>query len=1328
MHSISDLTTFARKTKGQVPPQLVGASTTVVSKKMYLFGGRLVSLRRMVSDLYVFDLETFVWEKLPPDENVPGARYFHSTDVWDDKLLVVFGGMGYATTKAAGTATGSSSSEDLCVLNDVRFFDLKEKRWLPYPPSSAPTPLPSNLIPRARYAHLSSVTSDRLFIIGGQDMTNVWLDDIHVYDLRARAWIQRHEYPRHCGTYRSVAVAGRQRVRLPQEEKVPNSMGLLGPPGSRFKPDGGGNATAIPPPTNQIVTDSESLVHLSYSAEPTPDFPCDILLYSNYNFTDVRRELEVISPSEDGSGFAITDRSDAMTGHSLPPGLRFPTGAILGTHLIVAGTYLAHSYQSFSVWSLNLLTLVWSRIDAGTTLSTGSWSRGVLWPSENKFLIFGNRAGNLVEDYNRRLLTWDHVAYIDLEAFGIYQPPVRLLDPRVSEMGLAALEEGVCADFEVIAEDGRRVKCSRKCLEARWPWFREQRRLYLGRARRALETLPQSTGGSEVPLPVSKKERVTRTMERYTKGRHNTKDSVATVETAFHSSKSQARSSSRDSSSATGPRRRHHNGAVEDKAYESDGSSASSSSSTPTLDADPSFSDPRLTPRTLQLSEPYAVTLALLQYIYSLSLSTPLQHAPPVLSALLLLATNYGMSHLEGLVRHAMHGSLTRGPGSSVAVYEVATVCDCQSLQIRALKVVMSSSRRPAQQQQPPQPPVDKKDQDGPPAGGSGSGSGGGRGGSSNLRRGDTTADAGGGWTGGFEGQNQTRPRGTSNANGMLHQQLPSTSRTRALAQVPTPTPPPSSLIPNGGGSTGDTGFGTTKLTVDMYLGGGGPRKLSLPEGLSSGPPASTATAINAQKTDLPIGNGAGQIMLGSAGGIPAAAKNGGDPGPVRRARASTVSEMPSPGGGNILVTSSADMDSRMAADGGGGDRIKREDSELLGAPVVNGHQIVRSRSMRAFGPESETEGEGEETESDGYHAQTAGSFPAPPTTVPGSVGLIQGLQFPTHMSPPPSATRRLGSPPRGGLSRVSTGPLRGASSANSSARQRPNEDPSLSNPAGLTPQHRSSTYHSSSSISPAPPPSSAYLSSGNIGTSRSLKRQTAGSEMTGISSMGSLASSSNSAASFSELGPVTPPPVNASIVTPWTVIGPGIGSLEGGGRSLDPIEEMSTYGNGRQSVYSSGGGAGGLESTELTPTHPRPASQNRQRPSSTSTGDGYSSTVVSFTGGSAGGANKSSSPDSGTPNNNGSTPTVNVGNNGQFSPLTSSTSFGSSMNKYDKEVEKQRKKLEKVERRAYEKREKEEKERWEKEEKRRKKMLEKPDPQIMADRMKYMGVMGFGR
>ncbi|KAH7885282.1 hypothetical protein F5I97DRAFT_1928681 [Phlebopus sp. FC_14] len=609
MHSISDLTTFCRKTTGDVPAKLVGASTTVVGSKMYLFGGRLVAERRMVSDLYVFDLATFIWEKLSPfpEDEVPEPRYFHSAEtckssiVFRDNKLIIFGGM--------GNTPNSSTSDDLRVLNDIRFLDLSTMHWLAASSTNG-TSLDVSaeaLIPKPRYAHLSSVTADRLFIIGGQDLSNIWLDDVYVYDLLGKAWVQRRNFPHHCGTYRSVAVSSNLRVRLPQEELRPSdSNATLGSPGSRFRSDKSSSSS-------QDFTSSESLIHLPYSAAPTDDFPNDIYLYSNYNFTDVKRELEVFSPLPD-TDFTITDRSKAMTGTSFPPGLRFPSGAILGTHLIIAGTYLAHTYQSYSIWALDLLTMTWSRIDPGNAVATGSWFRACLWAEANKFLIFGNRNGNLVEDYNRRLLSWDHVAVIDLESFGVYQPPLLQLDILMQEFGLSALEEGILADFEVICDDGRKIKCSRKTLEDRWPWFKDQRIKFLERARQAIEIMPSSSMDVGLPdLPGAP-----------------------------------------DSSEAR--------------------------------------PDPRLTPRTFNLSEPYPVTLALMQYFYSLALITPLQHAPAVLSQLLILSSTYQITHLELIVKHAMHRALSNS--TSVGVYEVATLCSCRSLQIRALKTVMSYSQK----------------------------------------------------------------------------------------------------------------------------------------------------------------------------------------------------------------------------------------------------------------------------------------------------------------------------------------------------------------------------------------------------------------------------------------------------------------------------------------------------------------------------------------------------------------------------------------------------------------------------------------------------------
>jgi hypothetical protein len=189
------------------------------------------------------------------------------------------------------------TSEELCVLSDVRLFSLSTLSWLPVAPVQTASDDPANPVPtpRARYAHLSSVTASKLFIIGGQDLSNVWLDDIHVYDLPSATWVMWRAYPRHCGTYRSVAVCAARRVRAPMDElKAGNGSGspppqgyqFLGPVGARFASGSNvvraGNTAAIDTAPDG-PTPTKELVHLPYSCEPTDEFPNDIYLYSNYN-------------------------------------------------------------------------------------------------------------------------------------------------------------------------------------------------------------------------------------------------------------------------------------------------------------------------------------------------------------------------------------------------------------------------------------------------------------------------------------------------------------------------------------------------------------------------------------------------------------------------------------------------------------------------------------------------------------------------------------------------------------------------------------------------------------------------------------------------------------------------------------------------------------------------------------------------------------------------------------------------------------------------------------------------------------------------------------
>lgn len=123
-------------------------------------------------------------------------------------------------------------------------------------------------------------------------------------------------------------------------------------------------------------------------------------------FTDVRRTLEsFIPPSRlDEGGLSLEDRSTAMAasvarGAPSPPGLRFPMGARLGRWLLFGGVYLASSVQEYCLWALDLRTYEWKALDIpGGGERRGSWNRGILDEKASRFLIFGSKDSDMLED------------------------------------------------------------------------------------------------------------------------------------------------------------------------------------------------------------------------------------------------------------------------------------------------------------------------------------------------------------------------------------------------------------------------------------------------------------------------------------------------------------------------------------------------------------------------------------------------------------------------------------------------------------------------------------------------------------------------------------------------------------------------------------------------------------------------------------------------------------------------------------------------------------------------------------------------------------------
>ncbi|PWN94156.1 hypothetical protein FA10DRAFT_264725 [Acaromyces ingoldii] len=821
--------------EGEVPPPMVGASLTLVDSgphagQAYLFGGRLASTRKLTNDLYELNLTTLRWRKLfagseaddAPGPSSPSSsssspfassskqpiqRYFHSCDLWKNKL-VVFGGMGFHKDKADGGAgagaEGSKSADkraadpqaSLFVLNEVIAFDLDTGEWdLGFDKSSAASSSSSfsneaeeeeTKLPDPRYAHLSSLTGSSLVIIGGQSASNQYIQEINVFDLEKRRWTLSHQFLKMCGSYRSLAAGPKLVVQSPKSKDAGKAngdhdhslmhAGVSASASAAARNRAGSIASsALSKSATSDATSSNaqrlssgshapsmamSLTdYLPMSVRPTAEDgteePLPVFVYSNYNFTDVKRELELVrlpsaipngllsgrdrrasSASEDSEldgevsnplaaaaaaaaataastrpgaaaakkrkDITIEDRSFAMTGTSFPPGLRFPTGAVLGNHFIISGTYLANTSQTFAIWALNTTTMVWTRLDVGSSLTQGSWNRAVLWPSQNRLVVFGNRQRDLVADYNHRQSNFDDIVVIELEAWGIHQAPMRPVgDNSNMEMGLEKLmasavgslgaalgardpvEElasplsfGGRGDFEIVCSDGMRLGCDRIVLEKRWPWFLSKIREYKTEARRVARNMSSSSS------------------------RRRTDQLKAVLESD-----------------------------EEDDEGEDDERQGNAKVPLHRLLPLPGArgNDPRLLPRQLVIGEPAPVMLALLQFFYTRCICTALQRHPAVVAALLIAAKVYQLDELQRWAKHAAHVCLSTElsvPVSSsdansaggtptsavsathdrglapmerhrlaVVIYETATMCGHEALQIRALRIVMSVSK-----------------------------------------------------------------------------------------------------------------------------------------------------------------------------------------------------------------------------------------------------------------------------------------------------------------------------------------------------------------------------------------------------------------------------------------------------------------------------------------------------------------------------------------------------------------------------------------------------------------------------------------------------------
>lgn len=242
-----------------------------------------------------------------------------------------------------------------------------------------------------------------------------------------------------------------------------------------------------------------------------------------------------------------------------------------------------------------------------------------------------------------RAINFDHVATVNLDVFGICQPPVSLTarNPKLIPFALRSLREAYSADFAIHSEDGRVMPCSRMILERRWAWFKE------------------------------KFEAVTESARDIASRQGQDNDTITRVNGNGNGNGEHSPDGAGKRISGTG-------------------------SIDPLLEKWKSDFDFR--PGSLRISEPYPVCKAFLEYIYTQDLATPLQLKAPMLSALLIFGKQYHLPDLVDKVIFIMHERLN--DQNAMGVYEIATLCGCRGLQVRALIIVLVSSfcHRPDEQ------------------------------------------------------------------------------------------------------------------------------------------------------------------------------------------------------------------------------------------------------------------------------------------------------------------------------------------------------------------------------------------------------------------------------------------------------------------------------------------------------------------------------------------------------------------------------------------------------------------------------------------------------
>ncbi|EFH63787.1 hypothetical protein ARALYDRAFT_316360 [Arabidopsis lyrata subsp. lyrata] len=141
-------------------------SCTTVGDNLFVFGG--TDGTNYLNDVHILDTSSHTW--ICPDirGEGPGAREAHSAALVD-KRLFIFGGCGK-----------SSDSDDEVFYNDLYILNTETFMWKRAVTSGKP--------PSARDSHTCSAWKNKIIVVGGEDLDDYYLSDVHILDTDKFVW------------------------------------------------------------------------------------------------------------------------------------------------------------------------------------------------------------------------------------------------------------------------------------------------------------------------------------------------------------------------------------------------------------------------------------------------------------------------------------------------------------------------------------------------------------------------------------------------------------------------------------------------------------------------------------------------------------------------------------------------------------------------------------------------------------------------------------------------------------------------------------------------------------------------------------------------------------------------------------------------------------------------------------------------------------------------------------------------------------------------------------------------------------------------------------